>query len=1738
MLRYRSAACLKRGRFALLWNVCGMRLLGALGCVPLSFAQRRLWFLDRLEGGGATYTMPLAVRLRGALDVAALEAALGDVVERHESLRTVFPERDGVPRQEVLEASASRVRLAVRGVSEEELSGALARATQAGFDLSREVPLRAHLFALGANEHVLLLVLHHIAGDGWSLGPLVRDLSRSYAARLAGGVPDFAPLAVQYADYTLWQQAVLGDESDAGSALSRELSFWRDRLCGLPEQIALPFDRARPAVSSHRGGSVELQLSAGLHGGLLRLARGQGASLFMVLQAGLAALLSRLGAGNDIAIGSPIAGRTDSALEDLIGFFVNTLVLRTDTSGNPSFLDLVGRVRASNLSAYSHQEVPFERLVEVLNPARSLSHHPLFQVMLALQNNAPVQFELSGLSASIEPVSSASAKFDLSVSLGEQRHADGTPAGLGGVIEYASDVFDRASVEALAGRYVRLLQAAVATPEVAIGGLELLSGEERRRILQDWNATSRALEPRTVAQLFAAQAAQTPDAVAVVFEQEALSYAQLEARANQLAQHLRALGVGAETVVGLCLERSLEMVLGLIGILKAGGAYLPLDPSYPAERLAFMLADAGAAVLLTHSALRDRLGVHSARVVELDREADAIAAQPSLAPAASVQPQNLAYVIYTSGSTGTPKGVAVEHISLVNKILRLGEDLKIGARFRSALVISGAFDASIEQALVPLVGGGAVVVISDAARESPSQAWQQLIRNNVTFMSPVPPSLDSLNRAAPENASSEHLALGGEAFTSTFVKEISRRLTVETISNLYGPTETTIDAVGFVLEDEQAGAQIPIGRPLSNYQVYVLDSCLEPVPVGVVGELYISGAGVARGYLGRGGLTGGRFVADRFGAAGGRMYRSGDLARWRWDGAFEFVGRADQQVKVRGFRIEPGEIEAALLGHGSVSQAAVLSRAGGSGGAQLVGYVVLAVGCEAQPDELRAHVGARLPDYMVPAAIVVLDALPLTANGKLDRSALPGPEFRAGAGRVARTPQEELLCGLFAEVLGVERVGIDDDFFALGGHSLLATRLISRIRSSLDVEVSIRSLFEARTVCALVECLRDAAVGRAGLRAVERPAEVPLSFAQRRLWFLDRLEGGGATYTMPLAVRLRGALDVAALEAALGDVVERHESLRTVFPERDGVPRQEVLEASASRVRLAVRGVSEEELSGALARATQAGFDLSREVPLRAHLFALGANEHVLLLVLHHIAGDGWSLGPLVRDLSRSYAARLAGGVPDFAPLAVQYADYTLWQQAVLGDESDAGGALSRELSFWRDRLCGLPEQIALPFDRARPAVSSHRGGSVELQLSAGLHGGLLRLARGQGASLFMVLQAGLAALLSRLGAGNDIAIGSPIAGRTDSALEDLIGFFVNTLVLRTDTSGNPSFLDLVGRVRASNLSAYSHQEVPFERLVEVLNPARSLSHHPLFQVMLALQNNAPVQFELSGLSASIEPVSSASAKFDLSVSLGEQRHADGTPAGLGGVIEYASDVFDRASVEALAGRYVRLLQAAVATPEVAIGRLELLSGEERRRILQDWNATSRALEPRTVAQLFAAQAAQTPDAVAVVFEQEALSYAQLEARANQLAQHLRALGVGAETVVGLCLERSLEMVVGLIGILKAGGAYLPLDPSYPAERLAFMLADAGAAVLLTHSALRDRLGVHSARVVELDREADAIAAQPSLAPAASVQPQNLAYVIYTSGSTGTPKGVAVEHTSLVNKILRLGEDLKIGARF
>ncbi len=1164
------------------------------------------------------------------------------MVGRHESLRTIFPERDGVARQEVLGADAARPALIRARVTETALAAALADAAAVGFDICAELPVRAHLFEVAASEHVLLLLVHHIAADGWSLGPLFADLAWAYGARLRGEASALPPLSVQYADYTLWQREVLGEESDAESAISRQLAYWRAALDGLAPAVDLPSDRPRRSVASHRGDVVGVKLSAELHRGLVGLARGCGASLFMVVQACLAGLLSRLGAGDDIAIGSPIAGRSDSALDGLVGFFVNTLVLRTDTSGNPGLGELIGRVRSRNLSAYSHADVPFERLVELLNPVRSLSHHPLFQVMLAFQTNMAARFAVNGIAASPEDVSTGTAKFDLSVSLSEERGADGLPAGIVGGIEYATDLFDAASIERLASRFVRVLEAAVAHPERALSSVDILGADERATILGEWNATAHALPASTLPELFAAQVARSPDAVAVIFEEERLRYGELDRRANRLAHHLRARGVGPETVVGLCLARSLDLIVGLLGILKAGGAYLPLDPDYPQARLAFMLEDAGAEVLVTQDALLERLPAATAArvpvIVRLDADAPAIAAAPQSPPAVALDPANPAYVIYTSGSTGTPKGVVVEHANLVNKLAALKSDFGVDESFRSAVFISCGFDAAIEQMLLPLAGGGAAIVLGEAVRETPAQFWQAIVRHEVSFVSCVPSYLQSVLRDVPEGLFLAHLALGGEKLTTDLAREISGRLGIGRLIHLYGPTEATIDAVGFVADGTQTGVSVPIGHPLSNYRVYVLDGYLQPVPAGVAGEIYIAGAGLARGYLGRAGLTAERFVADPYGAAGSRMYRTGDLGRWRPDGVLEFVGRADAQVKLRGFRIEPGEIEAVLLRHPGVAQAAVIAREGNN---RFTAYVVpRSEGEDLAAGALRAHVGASLPDYMVPSGFVVLDRLPLTPNGKLDRRALPAPVLR-GQGlreqplwRAPRTPQEEILCALFAEVLGVPEVGIGDNFFELGGHSLLAMRLISRIRAGLDVEVPIRTLFEAPTVAALADWVGQRQRRSPTLMPRGRPADMPLSYAQQRLWFLHRLEEASATasatYSIPVAVRLTGALEFSALEGALGDVVERHESLRTIFPERDGVARQEVLGVAAARPALIRTRVAEAELAAALADAAAVGFDICAELPVRAHLFEISRERARAAAAGSSYRGRRMVVGPVV----------------------------------------------------------------------------------------------------------------------------------------------------------------------------------------------------------------------------------------------------------------------------------------------------------------------------------------------------------------------------------------------------------------------------------------------------------------------------------------------------------------------------
>ena len=1695
--------------------------------IPLSFAQRRLWFLNRLEGSSPTYSIPVALRLTGSLDVAALETALADVIERHESLRTVFPETLGIPRQVILEPEDARLTLQFHSATEDTLRAALATAAAQGFDLGSQIPLRVHLFALSRREHILLLVVHHIASDGWSFAPLTRDLARAYAARCQGAAPKLPALPVQYADYTLWQHHLLGSEAEPESPIARQIAFWSKTLEGLPEQICLPSDRPRPAVASYHGDTVPLRLEPELHRRLLTLARDNQATLFMVLQAGLAAMLTRLGAGTDILIGSPVAGRTDHALEELVGFFVNTLVLRTDTSANPSFRELLARVRSTDLAAYAHQDLPFERLVELLNPARSLSRHPLFQVMLAFQNNSEATLELPGIFISSEPVYIDAARFDLTFELAERRAPDGTPEGIEGAIEYRTDLFEQSSAQAIAERLVRLLERALAEPDRPIGQLDILSPQERRQILTEWNATGQPSPKATLPDLFEAQVARSPHATALVFEDVTLSYAELNLQANRLAHYLISQGVGPETVAAIALPRSIEMVVSLLAILKAGGAYLPLDSDYPPERLAYMLEDAQPACVVTTSQLVELLPAEFVQLL-LDQPGTQrkLKQQPETNPSnarrtAPLQPLHPAYVIYTSGSTGMPKAVVVTHSGIPSLAATQIEHFAVTPEARVLQFASLSFDAAFSEVAMSLLSGAALVLAGPG--EHSGEPLAALIQSQGVTHATLPPAvLASLTKELP---SLESLIIAGETSSPDLVGRWSegRRMV-----NAYGPTETTVCAT---ISAPLAGAVLPpIGRPIYNTRAYVMDANLQPVPIGIAGELYVTGAGLARGYFNRPALSAERFVADPYELEpGARMYRTGDLARWRADGVLEFLGRADQQLKIRGFRIEPSEIEAALTAHPAVDQAAVIARDDGPGGKQLVAYLVPAPGVAPEVAALRRSLDERLPDYMVPATFVVLEALPLTPSGKLDRKALPAPDFAVAKGhwRAPRSPQEEILCALFTEVLGVSRVGIDDNFFELGGHSLLATRLISRIRISLGVELAIRSLFEAPTVAELAKHLLASPGTRAPLEALQRPAQIPLSFAQRRLWFIDRLEGPSPTYNVALALRLRGRLDQGALQAALGDVVQRHESLRTIFTELAGSPYQRILEPASARPRLEVVPATEATLAQGLSEAARYCFDLGTEIPLRATLFTVDPNEQVLLLLVHHIAADGWSMLPLVRDLAQAYTARCQSKAPGLRPLAVQYADYALWQQQTLGDESDPESSLGRQLAFWKQTLDALPEQLELPTDRPRPAIASYRGQRVPLQLSPELHGRLLTLAHENQSSLFMVLQAGIAVLLTRLGAGTDIPLGSPIAGRTDHALEELVGFFVNTLVLRTDTSANPSFRELLARVRSTDLAAYAHQDLPFERLVELLNPARSLSRHPLFQVMLAFQNNSEATLELPGIFISSEPVYIDAARFDLTFELAERRAPDGTPEGIEGAIEYRTDLFEQSSAQAIAERLVRLLERALAEPDRPIGQLDILSPQERRQILTEWNATGQPSPKATLPDLFEAQVARSPHATALVFEDVTLSYAELNLQANRLAHYLISQGVGPETVVAIALPRSIEMVVSLLAILKAGGAYLPLDSDYPPERLAYMLEDAQPACVVTTSQLVELLPAEFVQLL-LDQPGTQrkLKEQPETNPTdarrtAPLQPLHSAYVIYTSGSTGTPKGVVVTHNGI-----------------
>ncbi|NMO14847.1 amino acid adenylation domain-containing protein [Pyxidicoccus fallax] len=1678
----------------------------------LSFAQQRLWFIDQLDPNSANYNMPSTVRLEGVLDVPSLERAFTELVRRHEPLRTTFIEGEDGPVQVIHPPVAfplARVDLTTvePAARDAELRRIITNEILRPFDLGRGPLLRVTLLRMSERQHVLVLVMHHIVTDAWSFGLLVREMAALYLAYTAGMPSPLPELPVQYADYSVWQRGWL-----QGAVLDAQLEWWKKRLDGAPRALEIPTDFPRPAMQTFRGAAVPIQIPPRVTALLRAYCRKEGSTPFMALLGALQAVLARYCGQDDFIIGSPIAGRRFAELEEMIGFFVNTLALRARLEGNPSFRELISRVREENLEAYAHQDVPFEKLVESLVTRRSLDRTPLFQVLFALQNTPGTIPTSADLTLQPFTPETNTTRFDLELNISELTDS------FAGELVYNADLFLPETAQRIARLYVGFLEALLTQPEQPFHSLPLLPADELRTVVEDWNRSpSEFPRDATMPEVFSRVAAAHPDAIAVEFGDQRLTYAQLDAEANRLAHLLIAWGVRPDAPVALALERSVELIVSLLAILKAGGAYLPLDTSYPRERLAQMIEDAQPVLLITSDAHRDAIPTSGALPVVLVDSVDT-SALSAHAPAVALAPEHLAYIDFTSGSTGRPKGVAVSHRNVLRTVLNAPyADVSAGQSF--LLIAPISFDASTLEVWGPLLNGGRLVVFPPSSPSDLDALASVLQQHSVSTLHLTAGLFSQMVESHLHGLKSvKQLLTGGDVVSAPHVRRVVGELGIP-VTACYGPTEGTLFTSTFrMTAASQVPASVPIGTPITGTQVYLLDSHLLPVAPGTPGELFIGGEGLARGYVRRPDLTAERFIPNPFSSSpGARMYRTGDLARWRQDGVLEFLGRKDFQVKVRGFRIELAEVEAALLAFPGVREAVALAREDVPGDKRLVGYVT----GDASLDmgALRDHLQQRLPEYMVPSALVRLDAFPLTANAKVDRKALPAPEARADLRPFVapRTATEQVLATIWAEVLRIDKVGLHDDFFELGGHSLLATQLVPRVRAAFGVELQLRALFESPTLEGLaraIDALDRSAANVPPPRAASRKEgeTLPLSFAQQRLWFLDQLESGASTYNMPHGLRLHGPLDVPALEHAFTELVRRHEVLRTTFVDGGGAPIQVIAPPAPFPITLVDFSSHEDREARAHRFAEEdaaAPFNLVTGPLLRVTLLRLSEHQHVMLATMHHIITDGWSLDIFVRELMALYEARRTSREAALPALPLQYADYAVWQRDWL-----QGEALDAQLSWWRKYLADAPRALELPTDFPRPAQPSFRGGMLEVSYPRELADALNAFCKKEGVTPFMALLTAWQALLARYSGQDDICVGTPVAGRRFTELEGLIGFFVNTLVLRTRFQGADSFRALLGHAREATLGALAHQDLPFERLVQELQPSRDLSRPPLFQVLFALENVRLPSFSQGELSIQPIEIDNAITRFDLELNFGDVTN------GISGALVYNTDLFRPETVARMAGHLRLMLEAMIARPEASPATVSLLTDAESRQLLVDFNDTLADFPADAcIHQLFEAQARRTPGATAVVHEDTVLTYEELDARANQLAQRLCSLGVGPEVGVGVFLERTPDLVIALLAVLKAGGVYVPLDPGYPRDRLAFMLQDAALAVLVTHPDIRERLPEHSAR--EVSMTADTLAMLPSRPVRSNVTADHLAYIIYTSGSTGRPKGTLLQHRGL-----------------
>ncbi|MCX4688833.1 amino acid adenylation domain-containing protein [Kitasatospora purpeofusca] len=1689
--------------------------------VPLLATQAAIWYAQALDPDSPVYNTGDAVEITGPLDAGLFESALRRTVDEADALSAVVlahdpadaegtePDADPAPRQRLapgrpwtLHHLDLRAEADPEAAAESWMRADLARPV----DLAEGPLFTQALIRLAEDRHWWYQRVHHLAVDAYALTLLTGRVAELYTALTTGTRPTdrtFATPAEVAAEEAAYR---------AGPEHAADRAFWRDRLDGADAPATLPGGTPAGPAGLPR---LATSLPAGTLPRLEAAAKAARATWAELVIAATAGYLHRLAGTEDVVLGLPLANRRGPAALRTPVATANVLPLRLAVHPRDTAAELLRRVVLEVRDVRRHQRYPLEDLRRDLGLTGT--RRALFGPMVNIKAFER-DLDLAGLPGTVRNLAAGPVDdLALAVSPGpdgalrigleahpDQYGADALAAHRDGLLRY---------LDGLAGL---LLDA----PHTPIARIDLLDQDALRR------ATAGRTEPpatRTVPELLAGQAARTPDAVALRCGATTLTFAELDAESSRLAHRLTALGVRADTPVALAMPRGADTLVAMFAVLKAGGACLSLDLTHPRQRTADILDDTRPVCAVgTAEALAALPGAADRPAVALDDPAvrAELAALPA-GPLPAPYPAHTAYLLHTSGSTGRPKGVVVTHASLANLAAGHDEDHITPAlartgrqRLRIAHSASFAFDASWDPVLW-MLHGHELHLLDDETYRDPAALVGHVRDERIDYLDVTPSYLDVLiaeGLLAEDAHRPAVVAVGGEATP----EPLWRRLTaVDGLRpvNLYGPTETTVDAYTWTPGPDGA----PVGKVVRGSRAYVLDGSLRPAPDGAAGELYVAGACLALGYLGRPDLTAERFLADPFGPPGSRMYRTGDLARRQSDGTLEFLGRADDQVKIRGFRIEPGEIAAVLGELPGVDRAVVIARPGPNG-KRLLGYAVPAAGALLDPAALRSGLAARLPEHMVPAAVLVLDDLPRTGNDKLDHRALPEPESDAAeAGAAPATPQEEIICGLFADLLDLAGpLSRDAGFFDLGGHSLLAGRLAARLREALGVAVGFADVFRHPTPAALAALLRErsAPEPRPALVPVERAERLPLSPAQRGLWFHYRLEGPSPTYNIPLALTLSGPLDRDALALAVGDLVARHETLRTVYGESaDGEPYQRILPPAPVELHTG---------TGEITDAVRYAFDLGAEPPLRASLFAHQDGTHTLLLLLHHIAGDGASTTPLARDLAAAHTARLAGRSPELPPLTVQFADHVNWQAKLLGTGGAPSALAVRQLDHWRKTLAGLPDQLDLPTDRPRPAVASHRGATVPFRLDTEAHSALAALARTTGTSVFTAFQAGLAALLTRHGCGTDIPVGTPVAGRDSDETAALVGYFVNSVVLRTDTSGDPTFRELLGRTRTAVLGAHDHADLPFDRLVEELNPRRSLARHPLFQVMLAWQSVPDRAFALGGgLTATVAAIPSGTAKFDLTLNAGELREG-----GIAGFLEYRTDLFDEATVRALAERLARLLAAAATAPDTTIGRLPLIGAEEHHRALVEWNGTPvHSVPGATLPELFEAAALADPGATAVSCDGETLSYAELGARADRLARLLAARGIGPGTIVALALPRSLDLVTGLLAVAKSGAAYLPLDPEYPADRLAYMLADAAPAALLTDTATAPRMPEHRVPQLLVDGgEADAHPAVP-LAQHERTRPltaEDTAYVIYTSGSTGRPKGVPVTHHNVV----------------